>query len=300
MKILTMLLAVVVLCAPRAWAEEEYDGDNVYSETQPPEVWIFTGLPGGPDRSEIYANVTRRLATTLTSRYNVLDTDVTILFGDGTQPGWGACDKESMAREFSEIVKATRDGAPVWIFLIGHSTETRRGVEFNIPGTDVTARELDAWLSAADPQHPISIFVTTALAGKYIRALGKPNRIVVSATNDSEEANETEFPGLLVVSLDSGESDANGDGWLSVDELFIDVKRRVEGQYEEDGLILTEHCELDGNGDGRPTRRPSSRDINGARRMALKVENAGQIAPVPDDPDNKPDDFVPLPDIGVD
>lgn len=81
------------------------------------------------------------------------------------------------------------------------------------------------------------------------------------------EANETEFPHALaeVCRKEPKELDRDGDGQVSVWEVFLGTTDAVDARFEKDQRAATEHALLDDNGDRKGTERP---DKGGSRPKA--------------------------------
>lgn len=239
----------------------------------PARVSILMGLPGDSERLQQYRVTVERLIDALADR-GVPSDAIMVLFGDGSESMYPACTADSLAHELEDLSKACRVGEPVWLFLIGHANSAKEKVYFNIAGPDVSAEDLAKRLRRARAPGRIVIFLTTAGSGKFLQPLAAPGRILVSATRPDEEDNETEFPHALAGVLAAGLGDDDGDGFLSVLEIFRETKRRVASMYEDRGFVLTERAVLDGDGDGAGTARPASADADPARLSGFRLGTA--------------------------
>ena len=83
---------------------------------------------------------------------------------------------------------------------------------------------------------------------------------MITATTADHEVNETEFPHALaeVCRMDARTLDQDGDGQVSVWELFLRTTEAVEERFQKDQRAPTEHALLDDNGDRRGTERPET------------------------------------------
>ena len=91
------------------------------------------------------------------------------------------------------------------------------------------------------------------------------------ATTPKDPENETDFPEALALALQSATTDSNGDGLVSVTELFLACHAHVQQIYTRGGFMIKEHAQLDGNGDGRGTQRPSPADAEPAASVGLRL-----------------------------
>jgi len=245
----------------------------VLSEDQSPRVWIFCGTPGDEEHHAAYERMLTRLRNVLTKRFGVAPADLTVLYGPIEAGYDGECTRTGLLAELVNVVTGTKgaEARPVWLIFLGHSNAIAGGALYNLPGPDISPRELGEALQDADPQTPMVLFATTACSSAFLRPLSGPGRIVVTATSTSDAENETEFPGALVDALESPATDGNKDGFLTVTELFLACHERVLRTYEMEDLMVKEHSRLDGDGDGRGTQRPAAMDAEPASRIGLRI-----------------------------
>lgn len=242
----------------------------------PPLVWVFNGIPGDDPHKVFYEKNLAGLKTALRDRHAVPEADIRVFYGPENSGYAGICTRERLLEQCAAITAHTRKpGArPVWIILMGHANAYPAGAMFNLAGPDVSAKELGAALADAAPATPLTVWITTTCGAPFLKALAKPGRIVVSATNPQDAENETEFSHAFVTALGDDAGDADRDGFLSVTELFVATNARVLRTYEQGGFIVKEHAQLDGDGDGRGTSRPAAIDANPASRQGLPGKSA--------------------------
>lgn len=254
-----------------------------------PHIWLFMGAPGDEAREEFYRGLLEDYIKALTAYYEIEESDITVRFDQGQREGWGACDAEGMREEFERMKKLSRDGPPIWAIFLGHCNQARGDVKYNIPGPDVSDKDLRDMLAEVKPAGGLALIMTTSLSGRMIGRLAAEGRVLISASGENEKANETEFARVLAVVLETPASDLDGDQFLGADEIFLECKRRVEEIYTEENLFQTEHCALDGNGDGKATERPSYRDARSARLMSLKRRPLAEVMQTTDEVPAIPD-----------
>ena len=270
---------LLLLCAVPVYAQETPanpdEKKEAPSEPSPdyksPLVWIFLGSEGDEEHGEYYKDVIQRLETALKERYRVKATDITTLYGNSGREKDRPCNTANLKEELNRIVDTADGKRPQWVFFFGHSNPTISGVNFNIEGYDLSARQMGKILKDLPEESPIAFFLTTSSGGKYIRNFAEEGRAIISATGEDEKDNRTDYPLALVQALETSTSDANADGYLTIDEIFIKTKELVAEIYVKDNLLQTEHCVLDGDGDGRGTRKPARRDIRGAEKFRLFI-----------------------------
>ncbi len=236
-----------------------------------PKIWIFNGDPGDEAHHERYEKNLTSLRETLHRTYAVPAADLRIFYGPEETGYHGVCTRETMLAELGEAAAATRDGRPAWIILQGHANSIPGGAVFNLPGPDVSARDMAGALEKADPETALVIFVTTAASERFLRPLAAPGRIVITANSSGDPENETDFPLALAAALEAAGTDADGDGFVSVTEIFKACHAKIESMAAEAGYMIREHAQMDGNGDGRATRRPAAADAGPASEVGLHI-----------------------------
>ena len=127
---------------------------------------------------------------------------------------------------------------------------------------------------------PVTVAHLGSASGAFVPALSGPGRVVLTATR-ANETNETRFPRHFIAALAGDDGDRNKDGRLSALEVFDFARRAVEREYEQEGLLRTEHPLLDDNGDGigslEPEAAAGTDGVLAGRRVVL-VRSAEAVA----------------------
>lgn len=246
-----------------------------------PKVWIFSGNPGDDEHHGIYQEILAGLKNAFTRTYGIPREDLKIFYGPEDAGYDGVCTRETLLAELKRAAAATRDGVPAWIVFQGHANSIPGGVLFNLPGPDVSAREIAEALEGSAPEAPLVIFATTAASERYLKPLAAPGRIVITANSPGDPENRTDFPLALVAALEAKETDADRDGVVSVTELFRACHANIESMAAKAGYMIREHPQMDGNGDGRATRRPAVADAGPASEVGLRPGGAKSGGPAP-------------------
>lgn len=240
-------------------------------EAKPPRVWIFNGTPGDDEHHALFEKTLGRMRAALTERLGVPVENMTVLYGPKSAGYDGVCTRESLLAEVAKAVAAAGADQPVWMIFTGHSNPTGSGANFNLPGPDVSARELREALAPTKPDARLAILFTTSSSGRFLRWLSGPGRLVLTATREDEEDNETEFPHVLAEVMENSASDGDRDGKLSLLEIFNACNAGVKAVYDAGKYMQRERAMLDGNGDKRGTQRPAREDAEPATRIAFTV-----------------------------
>ena len=96
-----------------------------------------------------------------------------------------------------------------------------------------------------------SLTTTTPASGSgdFLPQLSGANRVVMTATKSPSERNASIFASRISRALSSGDADADKDGAVSALEAYRFAKAAVLRAYDDDKKLLTEHAQLDDNGD---------------------------------------------------
>ena len=236
-----------------------------------PLVWIFNGTPGDEEHHAYFEKNLARMREALLQRLSVPTENLTVLYGPKSAGYDGVCTRENLLAAIAKGVAAATASQPVWMIFIGHSNPTDAGANFNLPGPDVTARELRTAFEQTKPEAQLVIIFTTSSSGRFMRWIAGPGRLVITATLEDEEDNETEFPHVLADVLNDPASDADHDGKLSLLEIFNACNAGVKAVYDEGKFIQRERAMLDGDGDRRGTQRPAREDAEPASRVYFTI-----------------------------
>ena len=138
-----------------------------------------------------------------------------------------------------------------WLVLIGHGTQDRTAVKFNLKGPDISAEEISKAISQIKSKW--LIVDCSSSSGPFINALSGENRIVITATKSGAEQNYARFGSYLSQAITDPSADLDHDDCISILEAFLAASNRVAQFYENEGRLATEQALLDDNGDSRGT-----------------------------------------------
>jgi hypothetical protein len=140
------------------------------------------------------------------------------------------------------------------VIVVGHAHFDGRRAFLNLPGIDLPYDDFAKLFDGVNCHQQV-FFVTTPVSGFVTKPLSRPGRIVITATDNDPDVNETLSHTSLAQVLDTIEPsqtfDLNGDGAISLLELYVATTRDVAQRYFDDMLVITEHAQLDDNADGR-------------------------------------------------
>lgn len=171
----------------------------------------------------------------------------------------GQQDQPTLNASAQDVDTACRQIAPqmtaddvVWFVVFAHGSRDVRGVSLHLAGPDPPAQQWARWLDALPAKHQVVVLAGSG-AGWLLKPLARPGRVVITATDDDDEFNATEFPHAFsqVLAQPAAQLDHDHDRQVTLAELFAAVSSEVERRFAADQRIATEHAQLDADGDGR-------------------------------------------------
>jgi hypothetical protein len=236
-------------------------------------VLIISGLGGEPLYSRLFNDLSRRLVGALHDRAGIPDEDI-IWLGEDTAskvPHYGGVStKVHVERVLQKLAGQVQPGDQVVFVLIGHGAGDGPDSRISIPGPDLTATDFAAIFGRFSAQRIAFIDLTSA-SGDMIPTVSAPNRVIITATKTSFERNESHFAQFFVDAFAKDGADTDKDGRVSLLEAFRYAAAETKRLYETDGKMLTEHAQLDDDGDKQGSGDPTGRSGEGvlARRFFL-------------------------------
>ncbi len=189
----------------------------------------------------------------------------------------GRSTKENVEHAFAELAGRVQPTDRIFILLIGHGSGEGEESRFNLPGPDITARELGEQF-AKFPTQTIVLVNAFSASGDFVSVLSGPNRVLVTATKTGFERNESIFGEFFVEAFASDGADTDKDERVSILEAFDYARRETARQYEDGNRLLTEHAMLDDNGDGEGSTDPTADSADGALARTLFLDRRGVVA----------------------
>jgi hypothetical protein len=243
-------------------------------------VLIVTGVAGEPQYADQFFTQATTMVDALRTRFGVPDSDIVYLAEDparDTRRIKAASTKENVERELTALANRSRTGDVLFVMLIGHGSGDETTTRFNVPGPDITAADFARILDPVSGP-TIAIVNAASASGGFIAALSGRNRVIVTATKSDMEKNQTRFASYFVRAYASDVADADKDGRVSVLEAFEYARREVARAYESENHLLTEHAQIDDNGDRKGTAIVDSKSEDGA--LARRVFLGGTVGSV--------------------
>lgn len=259
-------------------------GVALYARAAPAQTYlvVVSGVGGDLQFSDLFARWGAAVVDAAHQRLGLPDSNITFLaeHAERDRRITGPATKERLEAALRAIGRRAPPTADVLVVLFGHGSDRGEDPRFNLVGPDVSAAELNAWLSELKVRC-IVVVNTASASGGFVPALAGPGRIVVAATRSGFERNATRFgeyfaQALAADSVDGADTDK--DGRLSVLEAFNYARREVARAYEQEKRLLTEHAVLDDDGDGKGSAGPSAAGGDGTLAASVFLTSSSAMA----------------------
>ncbi len=203
----------------------------------PAATYVLTvaGLGGEPDYEQRFTGLATETDKIL--RTGQTDRVVETLKGaDAT--------KAKMEAVLAKFAASARPADAFVLMMIGHGTYDGVEYKFNLPGPDVSAKELATLLNKIPAGRQLVVNMTSCSGGS-VEALKKDNRVIVTATKSGTEKNATVFARYWVEALRDPAADVDKNETISALEAFNYAQKKTAEFYTEQKRIATEHPQID-------------------------------------------------------
>jgi len=156
--------------------------------------------------------------------------------------------KDALKAAIARVAAQSHADDTFTLTLIGHGTFDGMVYKFNVPGPDVSAEDLRAWLDKVPAKQ--LVVVSTSCSGAAATVLKTPNRAVVTATKSGTEKNAVVFGRYWVEAMRDSAADADKSDSVSAQEAFNYAKQKTAAFYETQKRLATEHPLMDDSGLG--------------------------------------------------
>ena len=234
---------------------------------------VIVGAGGEPRYSEEFHAAALAILDAARGRFALAEANVVYL-GENPSRAPGRISARSSRENVERALAATAARAGVgdelWVVLVGHGSGEGERSRFNLPGPDMTAADFRRALAPFGVRRVAFVNAASA-SGDFARVLAAPNRAVVTATKSALERNETLFARHFAAALAAPGADVDKDGRVTLLEAFTYTRREVAREYERDNRLLTEHAQLDDDGDGAASADPGPRARDGSLAAAIAL-----------------------------
>jgi Peptidase C13 family len=234
------LLLTLALAVPPAFAELR--------------VFVVGGLGGEAEYEDRFEQQAAAIAQAAT-RAGAAQDNVVVLNGENAR-------RDALRRELASFVGKAKKEDQVVVAFVGHGSFDGEDYRFNIPGPDITGREIATLLDKLPAGQQLVVNATSS-SGAVAEIWKRPNRIVITATKSGGERNATRFAQYWVEALSSAEADRDKNETVTVEEAYEFAARRVADTFKADAALATEHSRIDGPSPARfvVARLGSSADL---------------------------------------
>ena len=241
---------------------------------------VIAGAGGEPRYTAEFHAAATAIADAARTRFGVPAANVVYL-GEDAAPGPtrpdGKATRDGVQGTLARIAAAAQPNDDVWIVLVGHGSGQGEQSRFNLVGPDMTAADFRRALVPLTRQRVAFVNAASA-SGDFARVLAAPKRAVVTSTKSALERNETTFATHFAAALSAPVADTDKDGGVSLLEAFTYARREVARAYEQDNRLLTEHAQLDDDGDGVGTAQPGAGAKDGALASTIALRGGSRAA----------------------
>jgi hypothetical protein len=249
-------------------------------------IVIVSGIGGEPLYSERFRQWSETMLKTAETRLRIARDHIVYLSESPEAASVrvdGRSSKEELAVALSRLGATSRPGDVVLLLLIGHGSLRRDEALFNLPGPDVSARELDDMLRSLSGRRLVVVNGAPSSA-PFLRALSAPDRVIITATASTAERYHTIFIDHFVAAFTGDGADMDKNGQVSMLEAFEYANREVQRSYDNDGRLQTEHALLDDNADGQGSRQIGAEAPDGTLARTLYLQTPSALALAGDKP----------------
>ena len=244
---------------------------------------IVTGVAGEPQIADAFHKQAIGMIDALTSRFGIPASDIVYLAETPSKDAArikAASTKANIEKELTALGEQSKRGDVLFVMLIGHGSGDDTSPRFNVTGPDIAAADFARVFDTIDGP-TIAVVNAASASGGFVATLSGPNRVIATATKSGMERNQTRFANYFVQAYAGDVADADKDGRVSVLEAYDYARREVVRAYEQENHLLTEHAQLDDNGDKKGTAAPDPKSGDGglARRVFLG-RTAGSVSAV--------------------
>ncbi len=215
------------------------------------------GLGGEPDYEQSF----RQLASELDRVLQGPEHHVYTLSGPGASRG-------HITQTLRDIAGLAKPQDDFVLILIGHGSYDGFEYKFNVPGPDISGRELAALCNRIPARRQL-IVNTTSASGASVAVFARRGRAVIAATKSGTEKNATVFARYWVDALQDPTADVDKNDAISALEAFNYATAKTAAFYESQKRLATEHAVFDDTARGGAVRVASTE--TGAGRFLSSV-----------------------------
>ncbi len=147
---------------------------------------------------------------------------------------------------FGEFARTVAPGDSLAVFLVGHGSHDGKVYKLNIPGPDITDRQLKLWLDSVPAARQL-VVSTTSSSGGALETLKSARRVVITATKSGRERTATVFGDYWADAFEDPSADTDKNESISALEAFRYAESKVAAHFEDNKRLATEHPQIQGD-----------------------------------------------------
>jgi len=232
---------------------------------------IVSSVSGDEEFKEKFWNWSTQMVQCLTQELNFSRENISLLMEDPGKDSSGGSVKATkieLLKAFDRLASRTKANDLIFVFFLGHGNFDNNDYRFNLVGPDITGSELKVQLDRF-PTREVILVCATPCSGVLTKLLSGKGRVVITATKNEFENNNTQFAQFFVEAFVNKAADVDKNGNVSLLEAYLYAAKAVDSWYKERKLLATEHPLMEDNGDGLGTSWPSAE--NGEGLLASKI-----------------------------
>ena len=198
---------------------------------------IIAGLGGEPEYEQRFRDNATAIAAAAEKVSGSPDRVIT-LRGERAQ-------RDSVRREIKALAGRLAEDDLLTIVLIGHGSYDGEEYRFNLPGPDLTDRELLQLFDLLPARNQLIVNATSA-SGAVLERWLRPQRVVITATKSGGERTATRFAQYWAQAVGTDAADSNKDDIVTAAEAYDYANRQVAAAFKSDVSLATEHARLEG------------------------------------------------------
>jgi hypothetical protein len=239
---------------------------------------IVSSASGGGEFKEKFWNWSSQTYQSLNQELNFPKENIYLLAGD---PGkddsivTAKATKGELLKVFDRLESKVQQNDLVLIILLGHGSFDGNDYKFNLVGPDLAGSELNALLDRFSKQEVVLV-CTTPCSGILTKVLSHKDRVIITATKNEFENNDTIFAQFFVEAFKNKAADSDKNQEVSMLEAYIYTAQKVDRWYKDRKRLATEHPLLEDTGDRVASALPAPE--NGEGLLASKI-SLGGLAP---------------------
>ena len=177
---------------------------------------------------------------------------------------------------FAQVAREAKPEDALVVTLIGHGNYDGTDYKFNLPGPDVTAKELALWMAPITAKRQVVVNTTSASGGSLADLLHE-GRTVIVATKSGTERLITVFPRFWLEALRDPQADADKNETITALEAYRYAEAKTTKYYETNKRLATEHSLLADTASSRGTRAPDPTKGEGLTALRAPVLMFGSL-----------------------